>query len=201
MEQERDFVDITGNKNLIRREKKLERSHFRVSSQEFCFILFFFLFFPIILFVSELLSCSCKYKGEKGRSLRKVFYGVTVGERVGRNLRGNFIGVIWIFVPAFLVALKNFSGTIFTQCPNPFKLSSRRLSRQFYISNFLNFSFSLFLINFPLSNGQRVEYRSPSTFLHSFHSRQISDSVLSYNFQMLFRATWRVRQVRRKGLP
>lgn len=90
----RNLVDVTGNKNLIQGEKKLERSHFRVqvSSQEFCFILLFSFLsdYPFRLFVSELLSCSCKYKGEKGGSLRKVFCGVTAGERVGRNLRRKF---------------------------------------------------------------------------------------------------------------
>lgn len=101
--------------------------------------------------------------------------------------------------------MKNFSGTIFTQCPNPFKLSSHRLSGQFYISNFLNFSFSPFLINFPLSNGQRVEYRPffyfspflPSTLV-KFQIRccptQFSNVISSHT-------TWcaPVRQVGGKG--
>lgn len=111
---------VTGNKNLIQREESWSKSmRFEVISKFHSRILFYFIFLfsflsPIILSAYSSpspLSRSCKYKRkkeeERGRSLRRCSL-VTVGKRVTRNLKGNFIRVIWIFAqPSWRWNVKN----------------------------------------------------------------------------------------------
>lgn len=207
---ERNLVDVTGNKNLIQGEKKLERSHFRVqvSSQEFCFILLFSFLsdYPFRLFVSELLSCSCKYKGEKGGSLRKVFCGVTVGERVGRNLRRKFHRSYLNFCSS----LPRRVGT-WKISPGQFSPNVQILSNFLRIAfrdnfTFQTFSTSLFLrslLIFHCPTDKGLNTAPSSTFLHSFLSSNFRFGVVLHNFQMLFLRTPHdaqpVRQVGGKG--
>lgn len=183
------------------------RSHFRTKFHSRILFYFIFLFFSLFFLrlsfppirLRVLYPVLVNIRGRKRKKFKKVFSG-NCWEESYPQLEGKFHPSYLNFFPAFVALerekfLGQFSPNV--QIPSNFpriafrdNFAFQTFSRIFNPPSKKRNAILFLFLRYSISHCQRIRL-----FPSFFHSRQISSfnhlDVLPYNFQMLFRATWR----------